>query len=136
MTATKSMSFMEAIKACYAKYFTFSGRARRSEFWWFYLFSSIVNWIVMGAIRHFHTAAAEAFKDNIVCTTSARVVTCCGSPLSAVSATSSRCLWLSRTVILSLTSMVSLRSSKKNNHCVRKPHKNQEGMLLHTLFFE
>ena len=65
MTATKSMSFMEAIKACYAKYFTFSGRARRSEFWWFYLFSSIVNWIVMGCIRHFHTAAAEAFKDNI-----------------------------------------------------------------------
>ncbi len=65
MTATKSMSFVEAIKACYAKYFTFSGRARRSEFWWFYLFSSIVNWVVMGIIRHFHTAAAESFQGSI-----------------------------------------------------------------------
>jgi uncharacterized membrane protein YhaH (DUF805 family) len=25
------------------KYFTFSGRATRSEFWWFYLFSVLVN---------------------------------------------------------------------------------------------
>lgn len=65
MIATKSMSFIEAIKACYAKYFTFSGRARRSEFWWFYLLSGVVQYIIMGVIRHFHTAAAESFKEGI-----------------------------------------------------------------------
>lgn len=32
------MSFTEAIRICLAKYATFSGRARRSEYWWFVLF--------------------------------------------------------------------------------------------------
>ena len=32
------MSFIEAVKTCFSKYVTFSGRARRSEFWWFALF--------------------------------------------------------------------------------------------------
>lgn len=37
------MSFFEAINTCLIKkYFTFSGRATRSEFWWFYLFTSLV----------------------------------------------------------------------------------------------
>ena len=36
------MSFGEAIKACFQKYATFSGRARRSEYWYFYLFSFLV----------------------------------------------------------------------------------------------
>lgn len=30
-------SFGEAIKVCFSKYATFSGRASRSEFWWFML---------------------------------------------------------------------------------------------------
>lgn len=36
------MSFMEAVKACYSKFATFSGRASRSEYWWFFLFYVIV----------------------------------------------------------------------------------------------
>jgi uncharacterized membrane protein YhaH (DUF805 family) len=32
------MSFPAAIKSCYKKYSTFSGRATRSEYWWFFLF--------------------------------------------------------------------------------------------------
>ncbi len=44
--ATKSLTFMEAVKTCFKKYATFKGRARRSEFWWFYLFCSIPNWIM------------------------------------------------------------------------------------------
>jgi uncharacterized membrane protein YhaH (DUF805 family) len=36
------MGFGEAVKSCFSKYATFSGRARRSEFWWFYLFTVIV----------------------------------------------------------------------------------------------
>jgi uncharacterized membrane protein YhaH (DUF805 family) len=37
------MGFGEAVKTCFSKYATFSGRARRSEFWWFYLFTLIAN---------------------------------------------------------------------------------------------
>jgi uncharacterized membrane protein YhaH (DUF805 family) len=32
------MDFMTAVKTCFSKYVTFSGRAQRSEFWWFWLF--------------------------------------------------------------------------------------------------
>ena len=35
------MSFLEAVKACFKKYATFRGRARRSEYWWFYLFTAL-----------------------------------------------------------------------------------------------
>lgn len=31
------MSFQEAVAVCLKKYSTFSGRARRSEYWWFVL---------------------------------------------------------------------------------------------------
>ncbi len=36
------MSFTEAIKHCLSKYATFKGRATRSEYWYFVLFSLIV----------------------------------------------------------------------------------------------
>ena len=36
------MNFGEAIKSVFSKYATFSGRARRSEFWYFYLFYILV----------------------------------------------------------------------------------------------
>jgi uncharacterized membrane protein YhaH (DUF805 family) len=38
------MSFSESISTCLSKYATFSGRAGRSEFWWFYLFTTLMNW--------------------------------------------------------------------------------------------
>ncbi|OAN76557.1 hypothetical protein A8B78_03515 [Jannaschia sp. EhC01] len=37
------MDFMTAVKHVFANYANFSGRARRSEFWWFYLFTIICN---------------------------------------------------------------------------------------------
>lgn len=37
------MTFGQSIKTCFSKYATFSGRATRSEFWWFYLFSVLVG---------------------------------------------------------------------------------------------
>ncbi len=43
------MGFAEAVRACFSKYVTFSGRASRSEFWWFAVFvfaTSIVLSIV------------------------------------------------------------------------------------------
>ena len=42
MQSTK-MGFVEAIKTCFSKAFTFTGRARRSEYWYWYLFSLIVS---------------------------------------------------------------------------------------------
>jgi uncharacterized membrane protein YhaH (DUF805 family) len=38
-----SMNFGEAIATCFRKYATFSGRAPRSEYWWFILFGFFVN---------------------------------------------------------------------------------------------
>lgn len=39
------MKFGPAVSTCLSKYATFSGRATRSEFWWFYLFTFLINWI-------------------------------------------------------------------------------------------
>jgi uncharacterized membrane protein YhaH (DUF805 family) len=39
------MTFLESIKTCLDKYATFSGRASRSEYWWFVLF-----WIIGGFV--------------------------------------------------------------------------------------
>ena len=36
------MDFVQAIKSCLGQYATFSGRASRSEYWWFFLFQVIV----------------------------------------------------------------------------------------------
>ena len=38
------MNFSSAISACMGKYGTFKGRASRSEFWWFYLFTVLLSW--------------------------------------------------------------------------------------------
>ena len=41
------MTFGEAIKYCFGHLFDFKGRARRSEFWWFYLFMNLVVSVVV-----------------------------------------------------------------------------------------
>jgi uncharacterized membrane protein YhaH (DUF805 family) len=37
------MTFQESIRVCFTKYFDFSGRATRSEYWWFFLFLVVAN---------------------------------------------------------------------------------------------
>lgn len=37
------LQFVDAVKMVFQKYADFSGRSRRSEFWWFYLFGLIVG---------------------------------------------------------------------------------------------
>ena len=37
------MNFGQAISSCLSKYATFSGRASRSEFWWFFLFQILIS---------------------------------------------------------------------------------------------
>ena len=36
------MNFIESIKVCYKKFFDFSGRASKSEYWWFQLYGIII----------------------------------------------------------------------------------------------
>lgn len=40
------MTYIEAVKTCMRKYIDFSGRAARSEFWWFILFTIIVGFVL------------------------------------------------------------------------------------------
>jgi uncharacterized membrane protein YhaH (DUF805 family) len=47
------MTFGESIRTCFTKYATFDGRASRSEFWWFFLFTFLV------------TAAANLLGDTL-----------------------------------------------------------------------
>lgn len=46
------MTFSESIQTCMSKYATFSGRASRSEYWWFYLFALLLTWgaDIVGAV--------------------------------------------------------------------------------------
>lgn len=41
------MSFGDAIKSFFTKYVTFSGRARRSEYWYSVLFTTLVSTVIM-----------------------------------------------------------------------------------------
>lgn len=50
------MTFREAILTCFRKYFTFSGRASRSEYWWFFLFC------LLGGLM---ASAAETFINGV-----------------------------------------------------------------------
>lgn len=44
-----TVSFVKAIRLAFRKYFSFDGRSRRSEYWWFYLFTQLIglaSWMV------------------------------------------------------------------------------------------
>lgn len=38
------MDFGQSIQTCMTKYADFDGRASRSEYWWFYLFTLLMSW--------------------------------------------------------------------------------------------
>ena len=48
IAAKEEKGFLWAVKTCFRKYATFSGRASRSEYWYFCLFNSIVTFILFG----------------------------------------------------------------------------------------
>lgn len=45
LTKGDCMQFQDSIKTCLTKYVDFNGRASRSEFWWFVLFTVIVHFV-------------------------------------------------------------------------------------------
>ncbi len=71
LNASPKLTFGEAVKACFKKYATFKGRARRSEYWWFWvvkmipscLLSALTNW-KMGVATSLQAQAYEAAFDQ------------------------------------------------------------------------
>ncbi len=66
------MSFMDAVKSCFGKYATFSGRAPRSEFWYFVLFYLIVATVlsyvdsaIFGPREVVMMSAADSFETGM-----------------------------------------------------------------------
>ena len=50
--ALPMMGFWESVRICFRKYFDFKGRARRSEYWWYFLFSVVacLIWALFGTL--------------------------------------------------------------------------------------
>ena len=61
-------SFGEAIKVCFTKYITFKGRASRSEYWWFTLFTTLGSAVWQPSAYSVNGAAAWRWmRANRVC---------------------------------------------------------------------
>lgn len=63
------MGFGQAIKHVFSNYATFQGRASRSEFWWWYLFTGIVSLIVFLPAMPWYidwVNALSSQSDNVV----------------------------------------------------------------------
>lgn len=63
----KNKSFFEAIIICFSKYASFNGRARRSEYWYFFLFNALISItigiiVIYGSINLFGKGIIESFK--------------------------------------------------------------------------
>ncbi len=58
------MSFGQAVRSGFRQYATFSGRATRSEFWWFYLAMSISSFVLVGIPYIFFVIALVAWSSG------------------------------------------------------------------------
>ncbi|MQF83511.1 MAG: DUF805 domain-containing protein [SAR202 cluster bacterium] len=67
------MNFRIAIIKCFMLYAIFSGRAKRAEFWWFFLFCMIVG--LMGSVIDAALGLDEAIGGNGVFTTLIQLAT-------------------------------------------------------------
>tara|TARA_B110000444_G_scaffold176943_1_gene165579 strand:- start:455 stop:838 length:384 start_codon:yes stop_codon:yes gene_type:complete len=47
------MNPLQSISICFSKFATFRGRASRSEWWWFYLFGFVYQWVLDGIFDKF-----------------------------------------------------------------------------------
>ena len=62
----QKMSFGKAVATCFSKYFTLNGRARRSEYWYFYLFTVLfsLSFYLFKAV--FEVSAYPLFQDSTI----------------------------------------------------------------------
>lgn len=61
------LNFTEALKICFKKYFDFTGRARRSEYWWFVLFTCVVSMVCSFIDGILKVAMDIEFVNIVVC---------------------------------------------------------------------
>lgn len=54
------MTFRQSISTCFSNFANFQGRARRSKFWWFFLFSSVILFVVQVLLAF----APDGFPDS------------------------------------------------------------------------
>ena len=54
------MTFGQSISTCFSNFANFQGRARRSKFWWFFLFSSVILSVVQVLLAF----APDGFPDS------------------------------------------------------------------------
>lgn len=59
--APKKMSFDESIKYCLTNYANFKGRAARSQWWYFYLFVTLVSFVASRVVPDLYIIATLAF---------------------------------------------------------------------------
>jgi len=57
------VGFAESVRTCFSSYAVFQGRASRSEFWWFFLFSVLVS-LVLTLPLYILTAVMSAAGDS------------------------------------------------------------------------
>lgn len=67
----KRMNISESVATCFAKFATFSGRATRSEYWWFFLASIVFSYllqIVVGItmLNNFNDGALMSIGMNLL----------------------------------------------------------------------
>ena len=63
----RQVSFKEAVvRALTQNYCNFSGRASRSEYWWFYLFTCIVSWVVSIVVSLFSSDLSTMYIASMV----------------------------------------------------------------------
>lgn len=61
------LGFGEALKICFKKYFDFTGRARRSEYWWFVLFTSVVSMVCSFIDGMLIVTIGTQFVNSVAC---------------------------------------------------------------------
>ncbi len=54
------MTFRQSISTCFSNFANFQGRARRSKFWWLFLFSSVILFVVQVLLAF----APDGFPDS------------------------------------------------------------------------
>lgn len=67
------MTFGTSIKTCFSKYVTFSGRAQRSEFWWWVLFTWITS-MVLGGVDSFLFGTVTAYDGGFEASTNTPIL--------------------------------------------------------------
>lgn len=67
--APKKMSFGDAIKYCFSNYANFKGRAARSEYWYFYLFTVLVSFSFLISLILYVLASLALFVPAIAALT-------------------------------------------------------------------